>query len=88
MRCLWTALCLPYAKTLHKVLWFPRRSGGWRSRLGQAATRNWDYVVVGAGAAGCVVAGRLSQTMPDVRIAREASKPRGDIFTGCEPLHI
>jgi len=27
--------------------------------------RGWDYVVVGAGAAGCVVAGRLSQTMPD-----------------------
>ena len=40
-----------------------------RSRTGSAATRRWDYVVVGAGAAGCVVAGRLSQTMPDVRIA-------------------
>jgi choline dehydrogenase len=33
------------------------------------ATRGWDYVVVGAGAAGCVVAGRLAQTIPDVRIA-------------------
>jgi choline dehydrogenase-like flavoprotein len=31
--------------------------------------RGWDYVVVGAGAAGCVVAGRLSQTMPDARVA-------------------
>jgi choline dehydrogenase len=40
-----------------------------RSRTGLAATRGWDYVVVGAGAAGCVVAGRLAQTMPDVRIA-------------------
>jgi choline dehydrogenase len=40
-----------------------------RSRIGSASTRGWDYVVVGAGAAGCVVAGRLSRTMPDVRIA-------------------
>ena len=28
-----------------------------------------DYVVVGAGAAGCVIAGRLSQMLPDARIA-------------------
>ena len=40
-----------------------------RSRTGSASTRGWDYVVVGAGAAGCVVAGRLSQTIPDARIA-------------------
>ena len=40
-----------------------------RSRTGSVSTRGWDYVVVGAGAAGCVVAGRLSRTMPDVRIA-------------------
>jgi choline dehydrogenase len=40
-----------------------------RSRIGSAATRGWDYIVVGAGAAGCVVAGRLTQTMPDARIA-------------------
>jgi choline dehydrogenase len=40
-----------------------------RSQTGSAATRGWDYIVVGAGAAGCVVAGRLAQTMPDARIA-------------------
>ena len=40
-----------------------------RSRTGSAATRGWDYIVAGAGAAGCVVAGRLAQTMPDARIA-------------------
>ncbi len=40
-----------------------------RSRTGSAAERSWDYVVVGAGAAGCVVAGRLSQMMLDARIA-------------------
>ena len=31
--------------------------------------KGWDYVVIGAGAAGCVVAGRLSQMLPDARIA-------------------
>jgi len=40
-----------------------------RSRTGSATAKGWDYIVVGAGAAGCVVAGRLSQTMPNVRIA-------------------
>src|SRR6516225_11919857 len=43
--------------------------GGLRSQAGSAPARGWDYVVVGAGAAGCVVAGRLSRTMPNVRIA-------------------
>ena len=40
-----------------------------RFRTRSAATQRWDYVVIGAGAAGCVIAGRLSQTMPDARIA-------------------
>ena len=40
-----------------------------RSRTGSATAKGWDYIVVGAGAAGCVVAGRLSQMMPDARIA-------------------
>ena len=31
--------------------------------------KGWDYVVIGAGAAGCVIAGRLSQMLPDARIA-------------------
>ena len=57
------------AKPQTRLLKFSWRRGGLRSRTGSASTRGWDYVVVGAGAAGCVVAGRLSRTMPDVRIA-------------------
>ena len=39
--------------------------------------KGWDYVVVGAGAAGCVVAGRLSEMLPEARIALiEAGRER------------
>ena len=42
----------------------------------------WDYVVIGAGAAGCVVAGRLSQMLPDARIALiEAGRERLGVTT-------
>jgi len=40
-----------------------------RSQTGSALVKGWDYIIIGAGAGGCVVAGRLSQTMPDARIA-------------------
>ena len=40
-----------------------------RSRTPSLGTLRPDYVVVGAGAAGCVIAGRLSQILPDARIA-------------------
>ncbi len=44
--------------------------------------RGWDYVVIGAGAAGCVVAGRLSQTLPEARIALiEAGRERLGVTT-------
>jgi choline dehydrogenase len=53
-----------------------------RSRTKSAATRAWDYVVIGAGAAGCVVAGRLSQTMPEARVALiEAGGARLELAT-------
>jgi choline dehydrogenase len=38
-------------------------------RTRSPSEQRWDYVVIGAGAAGCVIAGRLSQMMPDARIA-------------------
>ena len=44
--------------------------------------RSWDYVVIGAGAAGCVVAGRLSEMLPAARIALiEAGRERLGITT-------
>ena len=53
-----------------------------RAQPKSAATRAWDYVVIGAGAAGCVVAGRLSQTMPEARVALiEAGGARLELTT-------
>jgi len=44
--------------------------------------KGFDYVVIGAGAAGCVVAGRLSQMLPDARIALiEAGRERLGLTT-------
>jgi hypothetical protein len=44
--------------------------------------KGWDYVVVGAGAAGCVVAGRLSEMLPAARIALiEAGRERLGLTT-------
>jgi choline dehydrogenase len=44
--------------------------------------KGWDYVVIGAGAAGCVVAGRLSQMLPDAHIALiEAGRERLGLTT-------
>ena len=42
----------------------------------------WDYVVIGAGAAGCVVAGRLSEMLPAARVALiEAGRERLGLTT-------
>src|SRR3984893_3547055 len=44
--------------------------------------KGWDYVVIGAGAAGCVVAGRLSEMLPAARIAMiEAGRERLGLTT-------
>ena len=44
--------------------------------------KGWDYVVIGAGAAGCVVAGRLSEMLPTARIALiEAGRERLGLTT-------
>jgi choline dehydrogenase len=44
--------------------------------------KGWDYVVIGAGAAGGVVAGRLSEMLPAARIALiEAGRERLGLTT-------
>ena len=53
-----------------------------RSRARSMSAKGWDYVVIGAGAAGCVVAGRLSEMLPDARIALiEAGRERLGLTT-------
>jgi choline dehydrogenase len=45
-------------------------------------SKAWDYVVIGAGAAGCVIGGRLSQMLPDARITLiEAGRERLGVTT-------
>jgi len=53
-----------------------------REPLSLMPATGFDYVVIGAGAAGCVVAGRLSQMLPDARIALiEAGRERLGLTT-------
>src|SRR5262249_5575819 len=48
------------------------------------SAKSWDYVVIGEGAASCVVAGRLSQMLPEARIALiEAGRERLGRRPGC-----
>ena len=39
------------------------------------ACEGWDYVVIGADAAGCVAAGRLSQLLPEARVNATPASP-------------
>ena len=61
----WPAYCIG----LYGGLVSTKEPGEVRSRTPSLGTLRPDYVVVGAGAAGCVIAGRLSQILPDARIA-------------------
>lgn len=55
----------------------PSNWGRYRTRRPQEEGATYDYVVVGAGSGGCVVAGRLSED-PDVRVCLMEAGPDDD----------